>query len=263
MSDTVFGVSEVRWLQLTGLVNVRDLGGSPVDGGTIRTGQLWRSDNLQDVQLDAIRQLKDWGLTDVIDLRSAPELRLEGPAPIHSDPDITVHHFSLLADPNATGIREDVLPWQDFAVQDDHDDDPMVSHYLSYLTEVPGSVVGALRAIARAQGAALVHCAAGKDRTGVVIALALTLAGVPQQQVVADYVRSTERIEAIIDRMMTRPHYARPLRGRSMQSHYCRPEVMEAVLDHCNDYEGGLRGLLGTMGWTDADDAALCRKLVG
>ena len=58
-------------------------------------------------------------------------------------------------------------------------------------------MVGALRSVAHAGGAAVVHCAAGKDRTGVVVALALTVAGVPAQAVVADYAATGERTEAI------------------------------------------------------------------
>ena len=55
--------------------------------------------------------------------------------------------------------------------------DPRAGHYLEYVEDRPGQVVAALRTIADSEGAVLVHCAAGKDRTGVVVALALTVAG--------------------------------------------------------------------------------------
>ena len=77
----------------------------------------------------------------------------------------------------------------------------MCGHYLGYLENRPEEVVGALRSIATAPGAAIVHCAAGKDRTGVVVALALTIAGVEPEVIVADYMATNERIEAIIERL--------------------------------------------------------------
>ena len=66
-------------------------------------------------------------------------------------------------------------------------------HYLGYLEERPEEVAGALRSITTAPGAAIVHCAAGKDRTGVVVALALTMAGVEPEAIVADYIATGER----------------------------------------------------------------------
>ena len=62
----------------------------------------------------------------------------------------------------------------------------------------------ALRVVADAEGAAVVHCAAGKDRTGTVVAMALDVAGVPREEIVADYVLTAERIEQIIGRLMPR-----------------------------------------------------------
>ena len=72
-------------------------------------------------------------------------------------------------------------------------------HYLSYLATRPDSVVAALDAIASSEGAAVVHCAAGKDRTGTVVGLALKVVGVPDDLVIADYAASAERVPAIMD----------------------------------------------------------------
>ena len=96
--------------------------------------------------------------------------------------------------------------------------DPTCGHYLGYLEDRPDQVVGAVRSIAHDQGAALVHCAAGKDRTGVVVALALTAAGVRPQAVVADYAATGERTEAILEPPApvtdVRPRYRQPARRR-------------------------------------------------
>ena len=73
-------------------------------------------------------------------------------------------------------MPEEALPWVDLEPEVELDD-PIASIYFSYLLDRPDSVLAALRAIASAPGAALVHCAAGKDRTGTLVALALSVAG--------------------------------------------------------------------------------------
>ena len=134
-------------------------------------------------------------------------------------------------------------------------------YYLSYLVDRPDSVVAALRAIAYAPGATLVHCAAGKDRTGTLVALALSLAGVERDAVVADYVASSERVEQVVARLMASATYVDNLRGRPISSHLSQPQTMITFLDHLDWAHGGPERLLITMGWTVKDTAALRAKL--
>ncbi len=110
-------------------------------------------------------------------------------------------------------------------------DDPMCGHYLGYLENRPDQVTGALRSIATAPGAAIVHCAAGKDRTGVIIALALTVAGVDAETVVADYMATNERIEAIVARLARSKMYSNGVTSRPVQAHAPRAETMKALLE--------------------------------
>ena len=127
-----------------------------------------------------------------------------------------------------TDVAKDALAInRERAIQRDPDD-VAGAFYIGYLEDRPDSVVGALRAIAEAQGAALVHCAAGKDRTGVVIALALTAVGVPSDEVVADYVATGERIELILDRLRSSPTYAGDVDNIPAHEHDPRPEIMAA-----------------------------------
>lgn len=67
------------------------------------------------------------------------------------------------------------------------------------------------------------HCAAGKDRTGTVIGLALDVAGVPAEEIIADYVASAQRIEAIIERLMHVPPYNVALQRRSIAEQTPQP----------------------------------------
>ncbi|MFD0853531.1 tyrosine-protein phosphatase, partial [Actinomadura adrarensis] len=194
-----------RWIDLDGAVNVRDLGGLPTtDGRTTRHGRVLRSDNLQNLTLADIRLLlDDYRLKNVIDLRSDAENQLEGPGPLTRIPTITLHHLSLFAEggrhtdvaadtPDTTGTgttpttidTDKVLPWQNRA-DADTENDRSIQHYLGYLRDRADSIIAALRVMTRTDGAAIVHCAAGKDRTGVVCALALEATGITREAVVA------------------------------------------------------------------------------
>ena len=99
-------------------------------------------------------------------------------------------------------LPEEALPWVDLEPQVQLDD-PVASVYFSYLVDRPDSVRGRPAAHRYAPGATLVHCAAGKDRTGTVVALALSVAGVDRDAIVADYAASTERVEAVVARLMS------------------------------------------------------------
>src|SRR4051794_8695075 len=121
------------------------------------------------------------GVTTVVDLRSIAEVESEGPAPLTALTSVEHWNFSLIPEAGAmTDVASDALAInRKRAVERDPDDVP-TAFYIGYLEDRPDSVVGALKAIADAPGAALVHCAAGKDRTGVVVALALSAGGGPR-----------------------------------------------------------------------------------
>jgi protein-tyrosine phosphatase len=122
-------------------------------------------------------------------------------------------------------------------------------------------VVGALRSIVAAPGAAIVHCAAGKDRTGVVIALALTIAGVEPEVIVADYAATNERLDAIVERLSRSKMYARDVSTRPVRAHTAREETMRAFLEQIDVRYGGLSSWLASHGFTDDEVAALRARL--
>jgi protein-tyrosine phosphatase len=262
-----------QWIQLDGLVNLRDTGGLPtLDGGTIRSGRLLRSDNLQDLTESDIDRLLALGLTDVIDLRSSYEVAAEGPGPLTARGGVQIHRHSFFRewwpgvgedkpDVRPEVMPEDALPWVDLAPSVELDN-PIASIYLSYVLDRPDSVLAALREIAGAEGATLVHCAAGKDRTGTLVAVALSLVGVAPEAIVDDYTASTERTEAIVARLMSSRTYADNLRDRPMSSHYSEPETMRAFLAHVDQHYGGMQALAERTGWTAADTERLKAQLL-
>jgi hypothetical protein len=259
-----------RWIELDGAVNVRDMGGlATSDGGTLRPGRLLRSDNLQGLTpADVDRLVTRIGVRHVIDLRSDTEVAIEGPGPLTRDPRVTIHHLSLFAEGGGlTDVEADtppagrdvdtdkILPWQNRPEEDGQESERSVSHYLAYLTDRPDSVVDALRVIA--QGPSIVHCAAGKDRTGVVTAVALDVLGVPRDHIVADYAATGDRLEAILVRLRSSPTYARDLDSRPADTHMPHASTMEKFLTILDERHGGPLGWLHHHGWTDADTAAL------
>ena len=94
------------------------------------------------------------------------------------------------------------------------------------------------------------HCAAGKDRTGTVVGLALSVAGVSDDDVVADYLATGERIEQIVGRLMTRPAYGEVLKDQPMDHHRPKPETMTRILAVLTERHGGAGGWLTDQGWS-------------
>jgi protein-tyrosine phosphatase len=261
------------WIDLQGLANLRDVGGIPtVDGGKIIPGRLLRSDNLQTLSTSDVDQLLGLGLTDVIDMRSDYEVKQEGPTPLTTS-GVRIHQYSLFRewevgvgedkpDVRPEVLPEEALPWVDLepSVQLDN---AVASVYFSYLVDRPDSVLAALRTVAQAPGVALVHCAAGKDRTGTIVALALSVADADRQAIIDDYAASSERVAEVVARLKSSATYAENLEGRDLSSHLSHPETMISLLRHIDETFGSVPQMLSKMGWTEEDNEQLRAKLRG
>src|SRR5262252_4627709 len=223
------------WIELEGAANVRDLGGLPTeDDGETVGGRLLRGDNLQELSPpDAVAAVRH------------------------------AHHPILPERGSATDVVADVLLARDRDEQDRsrYPADPLCGHYLGYLEDRPGQVVAALRSVAAADGAALVHCAAGKDRTGVVVALALTAVGVRPQDVVADYAATGERLVGLVERLRRSPIYAADINSRPTEQHRPRPQTMTAFLAQVRARYGGATRWLAGHGFGQHDLDRLHAKL--
>jgi protein tyrosine/serine phosphatase len=243
-----------QWLDLDGAVNAR----------AVVPGVLLRADNLQSLTARDIRRLvDDEGLEVVVDLRTDVEVRLEGPGPMTREPAVRIEHRSLYPDSGGnTDLETDaVKPWYQTDEDEPLDASPIVRAYMSYLRRRPDSVTGSARTIAGTEGAVLVHCAAGKDRTGLVVAIALDAAGVDRELIVADYLATAERIEAILARLVSSSTYRSELEGHSARRHAPVPGTMERVFELVDERFGGSASWLSANGLGAHDITRLKRRL--
>lgn len=233
--------TEVRWIDLEGAHNVRDLGALPAGSGVTRHGVLLRSDALDELTAEDVRRLVDeLDLAHVVDLRSGSERlergrgRLGASGVRYTEPEVI--------GPADLARRAEVRA---AAVAAGHPPTQILSEgYIELLDIGAGAFVEAFERIVEPGGApALVHCAIGKDRTGVLVALLLDAAGVDRAAIATDYGRSGERMEPIIARWLS-PERA-PQRRRAMTEQLAAftatsaPETMDLVLAHLDQRWGG------------------------
>ena len=179
-----------RTITWDGCVNVRDLGGIPTeDGAVTRFGSVIRSDNLGGLTRDGWRALADHGVSRIVDLRW-PEERAEDPP---RDVDMDVVHVSVLG----PSIHDDPAFTASLHAHLDSVDD-IADHYawsyVEFLERNRSSFGAALAAVADAEGPVVFHCMGGKDRTGLLAALILRLAGVSAEVASDDYALSGDNL---------------------------------------------------------------------
>jgi protein tyrosine/serine phosphatase len=241
-----------HWIALEGAANAR----------AVVPGVLLRSDNLQSLTPGDVRTLIDAErLRVVLDLRTDVEVELEGPGPMTAEPAVRIEHRSLYPESGGnTDLEADTVNlWGRTPPEEWPEDTPIVRAYLNYLARRPDSIVGAIQTIARADGAALVHCAAGKDRTGVVVALALDAAGADRQLILDDYLATAERIVGIFDRLLSSATYRAELEGHDPSQHAPVPGTLERVFEVVEERYGSAEAWLRENGLGD-DDLALLRQ---
>jgi protein-tyrosine phosphatase len=252
------------WIDLDGTANTRDIGGLPtVDGGRTARCRLLRSDNLQDLSAADVRRLiDDYGVRTVADLRADIEIEVTGPGPMTREPLVAVERLSLFPERSRGAAGQDpaapdVPPWERRPVTGRG----FSGLYLSFLAERSDSVLAALRLIAYRDGTTIVHCTAGKDRTGTVVALALADVGVERSAIVADYAASADHFDELMKRLAASASSRDPALAAAVR-HRPKAVTMERFLDALAEQAGGVRPWLAAHGWTEADHAALQRALL-
>ncbi len=227
-----------RLVPLQGSFNFRDLGGYPGhDGRHTRWGRLFRSDALHELTAGDVALLRELGLRTVVDLRTERELHRSGRGPLGPEP-VDFHHLAVVRE----GVQGTVTADAESLAAPAPPGDDLAERYLWYLDVGRDSLVGALTLLADADRYPLVfHCAAGKDRTGVLAALVLELAGVDREVIVADYVITAERLRLILERWQADPEFAERMAKVPPSRYSVEAPTMEGFLDGLAARHGGAR----------------------
>jgi protein-tyrosine phosphatase len=189
---------DVRRVGLDGPANFRDLGGYPAGARRLRRGRVFRSDSLSRMSdADVRRVVDELGVATVVDLRAGHEVETYGHGPLGAA-GVLVHHLP---------IADETRPERIERPADAPDPATMTLDqiYLIMLDRYADRFVGVLRLLADdATHPIVFHCAAGKDRTGLVAALLLSVLGVDDETVAADYALTSEHIDQLLDRHRAR-----------------------------------------------------------
>lgn len=224
--------------ELTGVRNFRDLGGLPTtDGRAVLPGHLFRSGHLAHATTEDAAFLTTLGLHTVFDFRNGADLRLEGP-----DVELPgVRNVNIpLSDP-ADGkdfwklVRSGELEQLRAILGDGRAAGRMADAYRTMITQRTAEHSRILHAMAEDSVPALMHCAAGKDRAGLAIAVSLLALGVEREAIEADYVKSNA------------PHRRYDIRRSSTAPDGMTPEVMELLSPLFDARVEYLRGAFETM----------------
>lgn len=239
-----------RWIGVRGAHNVRDLGGLPLgghDGATTSTGALYRADALDGLTADDLALLHDGlGIRHVVDLRSATE-RAERGRGLLGDVDGIVYTEVEVIPTDLMGARQAAR--KEAVERGGAASSIMADGYVKLLEYGAPAFAAAVTEIARPHGApALFHCAAGKDRTGVLAALLLGVAGVEHDAVVADYALTSERLDPIFSRLRGVDSFERIAADVPAFVFEAVTATMVEFLDRLDQQWGGAVAYLGAIG---------------
>jgi len=206
--------------ELAGVRNFRDVGGLPtVDGRRVRYGVLFRSGHLAHATEEDAEFLSSLGLHTIFDFRNAADQKLEGPdvelpgvrnvnLPL-SDPADGSGFWKMVRDGEIEQLRE--------LLGDGKAANRMIVSYRTIIKERTAEHARVLRSLADDSVPALMHCAAGKDRAGLSIAVTLLALGVEREAIVADYLESNAK------------HRRYKVRRSGSSASAYSPEVMELL----------------------------------
>ena len=261
--------------RLSGAWNFRDV----AETAGIRPGVLFRSSELSQLDDSGRRVFTELGVTDVADLRSAPELQRRGPGAVPEA--VAVHHlpFPEVTHDHAEAQAPHESSWNKMLTEPS-DEDPVEAarRWMTGEYERFPTLGGARRAVRRiitligSGRPVLVHCFAGKDRTGFAVAVALEAAGVDPAAIMSDYLRSNLAVSRL------RAGILETMRGREGMTEemvsFAESRLTGEVLGVREEYllsarrvldesHGDLAGYLAAAEVSDDDIAALRSRLLG
>lgn len=240
----MLGNKPMRRLPLEGTSNTRDIGGYPCADGVVAWKTFVRSDNPGALTPADLDYLRNYGIHKVVDLRRHDEAK-QTPSVLASADGFEVHNISI----------GNVMKFHDF-----QGDVPgsMAGLYMNILDDSKQEIAQVMQIMASADGGVLFHCAVGKDRTGVIAMLLLSLAEVSDADIVADY-SVTEIYMREIYKAQSEVFMTEDIPDYILRSN---PASMERVLRHLRETYGNTKDYLKLIGLSQQEIAALKARLL-
>ena len=240
---------------LSGTWNFRDIGGTPTPAGPVRRGIVFRSAVLAQLDPTGVAALEKLGVTDVFDLRGELEIARDGKDQVPDTVTVTVAPFHPEDDEAAVQEMQEAAAPTNRAER-------VIAYYAAIPVQPPAqrAVAQILRTVADGSGGVLVHCAAGKDRTGWAIATLLTVAGADRDAVLADYLLSNAAIESL--RAWMQAHYSDAFAADEEILGVDR-QYLQAAWDAMERNFGSFQGYLSAIGVDDDVVRRVRQRLVG
>lgn len=242
-----------RHLRIAGTYNVRDIGGyETADGGRTRWRTYLRADSLHKVPPPAQRELLDTALRTIIDLRRERELA-KTPNVFAGSEEVEYRHMNLITDtdPDGYGDPGEGPAW-------------IAQSYRLLIDNRKAQIGRIMGALAEPQGVpALFHCAGGADRTGIIAALLLGLARVPEETIAADYHLTAPMLVKRYTEDGPPPGWSEDDLRRAERLDYLAPaETMQIALQHLGDSYGGVEGYVREIGLSSVQIESIRRLFV-
>lgn len=236
MSDPYLNNRKLNW---SNCYNVRDIGGLPTKSGRLTKSKvLVRSDTPNRLDENSIQALIDYGIRTIIDVRSAQEAEqypsiFNGPS--HSE----VTYLNLPLEKYYPHVGELIKKAESRG-----------EVYCIVLDHYPDCIAAVMNAIgSAAEGGILIHCHAGKDRTGTIIGLCLRLVGVPFETITADYAQSQICLKPLYDELVEQVGGDENIGFWSKQT--VTKEMMALMLNHIDLNYGDIEAYLKSAGMQD------------
>jgi protein tyrosine/serine phosphatase len=209
-----------RFVSLDGCSNFRDLGGWATRAGRrVRSGLVFRSDGLHELSTRDVAHLRERvGIRAVIDLRTPTEVEHETHGAL-IEPPVRYHHVSLL--PSQRAEARALAPGESFQLE---------RFYLGILRRAGAGIASVLELLAASAEPAVFHCAAGKDRTGVIAALLLAILEVDDAQIAEDYALTRRGLSGIAKKLRRSQGYAELWRDLPPESLHANAETIQSWL---------------------------------
>jgi protein-tyrosine phosphatase len=241
-----FQVEEHK-IGLSGTMNMRDLGGYPtMGGGSTKKGVYYRGDSLHNLTEEDVVALQSLGVTLQVDLRSQQEVNAR-PSKLLGAKGIDYYNISLLDHIQSSNFEN--MPQN------------MSDLYCDLLDNNHKKFAAIFRALISTEGACIINCTAGKDRTGVIAMLLLSLAHVDEEIIVEDYAISAVNLSAFVSFQK-----AQSLSNGQELPNYIfssNPEDMKITIKHLKDKYKNAEGYFTMCGIIGEEIEELRKRFIG